>query len=114
MHYNSIIVTSFNASIILLQSTPIDQFTLVTVHPPFGYTILLSLQISLTAVFVTVILILYIYLHSEPEVKVTSFILSLLMFAGCYLNLVYLSLLLYTNHTQHLINILRDNAIHVH
>ena len=110
MYYNSSIsVSSFNASI--LESAPKSQLPLVTQHPPFGYTLLLSLQIALTTIFVTLTLLLYIFFRNEPEIKATSFTLSLLMFTGCYLNLVYLSLLLYTNHIQYSINILRDNII---
>ena len=45
--------------------------------------------------FVTIMLIGYIYFRNEPEVKSTSFMLSLLIFFGCYLNLIVLLLLLY-------------------
>lgn len=55
------------------------------------------------AVFVTFVLLLYIRFRKEPEIKSTSFTLSLLMFAGCYFNLLYLSLLIYFDH--HAINI---------
>ena len=111
MHYNSsfVTVTSFNASI--LESAPKGELPLVTVHPPFGYTVLISLQIALTTVFVTIILVLYVYFRNEPEVKATSFTLSLLMFAGCYLNMIYLSLLSYYNHILHSIDISRDNVL---
>ena len=41
-------------------------------------------------------LIGYIYFRNEPEVKSTSFTLSLLiLFLGCYLHVIVLSLLLY-------------------
>ena len=106
---SSITVSSFNASI--LDSAPKDELPLVTVHPPFAYTVLIGLLIALTAVFVTVTLLFYIYFHKEPEVKATSFTLSLLVFVGCYLNLLYLGLLLYTNHTLHSIDIPRDDAL---
>ena len=106
---SSITVSSFNASI--LDSAPKDELPLVTVHPPFVYTVLISLLITLTTVFVTVILLLYIYFHREPEVKATSFTLSLLIFVGCYLNLLYLGLLLYTNHMLHSIDVPRDDAL---
>ena len=38
----------------------------------------------------TVILLLYIYYRKEPEIKATSVTLSLLMFLGCYMILLYL------------------------
>ena len=102
-------VASFNAS--TLDGAPKDKLPLVTVHPPFVYTVLTSLLIAFTAIFVTVALVLYIYFYKEPEVKATSFTLSLLVFVGCYLNLLYLSLLLYNNHVLHSIDIPRDNAL---
>ena len=105
---SSITISSFNSSI--LNSAPKDELPLVTVHPPFVYTILVSLLITLTTLFVTIVLLLYIYFHKEPEVKATSFILSLLMFVGCYLNLIYLCILLYTNHMLHSVDIMRDDA----
>ena len=43
--------------------------------------------------------------------KATSYTLSLLMFAGCYFNLVYLCLLFYANHMLHSVDVSRDNAV---
>ena len=63
------------------------------------------------AIFVTLTLVFYVYFRKEPEVKATSFTLSLLIFVGCYLNLLYLSLLLYAHHTFDSNNIDRDNAL---
>ena len=111
LHYSnsSITATSFNASI--LESTPKGELPVVTLHPPLVYTVILGLQITLMIMFVTLILVLYVYFCKEPEVKATSFTLSLLMFVGCYLNLLYLSLLFYANHKLDSVNISRDNAV---
>ena len=43
---------------------------------------------------VTVTLILYVYFHKEPEVKATSVTLSMCMFLGCYISLLFVPLLL--------------------
>ena len=42
---------------------------------------------------VTVTLILYAYFHNEPEVKATSVTLSMCMFLGCYMLLLFVPLL---------------------
>ena len=59
------------------------------------YTVLFVIEIIGGLVFVTVMLFGYSYFRQEPEVKSTSFSLSLLAFLGCYLYFVYLSILLY-------------------
>ena len=56
------------------------------------YTFILAGMISLGCIFTTLMLTGYIYFRHEPEVKSTSFSLSLLVFFGCYLTLIYLSL----------------------
>ena len=60
-----------------------------------GYTVIFSIEIVAGFAFVTIMLIGYIYFRNEPEVKSTSFMLSLLIFLGCYLNLIFLLFLLY-------------------
>ena len=59
------------------------------------YTILFTIEIIGGFVFVTVMLFGYSFFRQEPEIKSTSFTLSLLVFLGCYLLFVYLSILLY-------------------
>ena len=78
------------------------------------YTIGLATQIALGSLLTTVMLILLVIFRKEPEVKSTSFTLSLLMFLGCYLTLLYLSLLLHFDqsynslHALHLHNLCRS------
>ena len=100
VHYanSSIIATSFNATTIL-EEAPSGKLPIMTETPPLVYTVVFGFLIALTTIFTTLVLVLYIYFRKEPEIKATSFTLSLLMFAGCYLNLLYLCLLLYSNHT---------------
>ena len=87
---------SLNESIVNIVA--LNELTVVSVDdPPLGYTVAVALIIILLAAYVTIMLILYILLRKEPEVKATSFSLSLLMFAGCYLILLYLSLLNFSN-----------------
>lgn len=59
------------------------------------YTAGLAIEITVGCLLTTVMLILLAIFRKEPEVKSTSFTLSLLMFLGCYLTLLYLSLLLH-------------------
>ena len=44
--------------------------------------------------FVTIIFAFYIYFRDEPEIRATSFSVSLAMFLGCYLMLLFLPLLM--------------------
>ena len=59
-----------------------------------AYTVGLAFEIVVSALIVTCFLFLYIVYRNEPEIKSTSLSLSLFMFFGCYLTLVYLILLL--------------------
>ncbi len=51
------------------------------------------LEAIVCSILITLTLILYIYYRNEPEVKATSWSLSLLMFLGCYLMIIYVFLL---------------------
>ena len=59
-----------------------------------GYTVIFSIEVVIGFVFVTIMLMGYVYFCNEPEVKSTSFMFSLLIFLGCYLNLTFLLFLL--------------------
>ena len=111
MHYsnNSISATSFNTSI--LENAPKGELPVVAQYPPLAYTVIVGLQIALMTIFVTLTLVLYFCFRKEPEVKATSFTISLLVFLGCYLNLLYLIVLFCLNHTLDSINISRDNSL---
>ena len=110
MHYgnNSITTTFFNAS--MLENAPSGELPIVAQYPPLAYSVILGLQIVLMAVFVTITLVLYICFRKEPEVKATSFALSLIAFVGCYVNLAYLVILFCLNHTLDSINVSRDDS----
>ena len=56
----------------------------------FGFIILYYFCIAVCFLIVTTNLVLYIYFRNEPTVKATSVPLSILIFIGCYLLLVYL------------------------
>ena len=49
---------------------------------------------AVSIVTVTVTLVLYLYFHKEPEIKATSVTLSMCMFSGCYISLLFIPLLL--------------------
>ena len=72
-----------------------DDFEMQFKGASTGYTIIFSIEIIIGFVLVSIMLIGYIYFRNEPEVKSTSFTLSLLIFLGCYLHIIVLSLLLY-------------------
>ena len=113
VHYanSSIIATSFNATTIL-EEAPSSKLPIMTETPPLVYTVVFGFLIALTTVFTTLVLVLYIYFRKEPEIRATSFTLSLLVFAGCYLNLLYLICLMYScNHTFDSVDIGRNNAL---
>ena len=56
---------------------------------PKGSIIVVSVIIIFCFIFVTVVFILYIQFHREPEIKATSVSVSLCMFFGCYLLLLF-------------------------
>ena len=108
---SSITAGSFIDNSYILENAPNGELPVFVIHPPLAYTVILGLLITLMTVLVTVTLVLYICFRKEPEVKATSFTLSLLIYLGCYLNLLYLSQLLYVHHTLDSNNIARDNAL---
>jgi hypothetical protein len=111
MQFSNSSITASSLDLNVLENAPNGELPTIAQYPPLSYTVLLGLQIALTIAFVTVILVLYVTFRKEPEVKATSYTLSFLMFAGCYFNLVYLCLLFYANHTLHLVDVSRDNAV---
>ena len=96
VYYNSSIpLVSLDMSI--LNNTLGNELPISVSKIPFGYTVTVGIQLALTTLFVTTMLILYVCFHHEPEIRATSFTLSLLIFAGCYMNLIYLALLYHSN-----------------
>ena len=81
------------------------------IGPPIGYTVGFAILITSTCFLVTFMLVLHICFKKEPEIKATSFSLSLLMFAGCYFNLFYITLLYYSVHTANTIDIRYQHVI---
>ena len=76
-------------------NAPSDELLMVFEGGTSVYTATFTIEIIGSFIFVTVMLLGYSFFRHEPEVKSTSFSLSLLVFLGCYLLLVYLSILLY-------------------
>ena len=111
MHYcnPSITAASFNRS--LLGRAPSGELLLASAAPPLAYTVILGIQIVVTTIYATVLLTLYVLFRKEAEIRATSFTLSLLMFVGCYCNLLYLFLLFYYNHVVDTMDVIRDNAL---
>ena len=82
------------------ESQSLTNVTLDTViidHPmvptllPLHYLMILPI---LCCVFNTVLLVLFFCFHNEPDVKSTAVSLSLLMFIGCYLLVIYIVVVL--------------------
>ena len=82
----------------VLASSSIDELPVISIDPPIGYTFSMASLIILLAVFVTITLFLYLCFRKEPEIKATSFTISLFLFVGCYFNLLYIILLVYFEH----------------
>ena len=76
-------------------NAPSDELLMVFEGGTSAYTAIFIIEIISSFIFVTVMLLGYSFFRYEPEVKSTSFSLSLLVFLGCYLLFVYLSILLY-------------------
>ena len=76
-------------------NAPSDTLLTVTKGVTPAYTATFLTEIIVGFILVTAMLIGYCCFRNQPEVKSTSFTLSLLVFLGCYLMLVYLSILLY-------------------
>ena len=55
-------------------------------------TWLAAIEIIVSGFLITLTLFLYIYYRNEPEIRATSWSLSLLMFLGCYMVMTYLIL----------------------
>ena len=71
-------------------NTPRDN--VVTGITDLDFIIVLSI-FTVCIGIVTVTLILYTYFHNEPEIKATSVTLSMFMFLGCYISLLFIPLL---------------------
>ena len=54
--------------------------------------IIFSIIYILVFIFLTVMLVLYVYFRSEPAIKATSVSLNILIFLGCYLLLLYVTI----------------------
>ena len=76
-------------------NAPSDKLLRVFEGATSTYTATFTIEIIGGFVFVTIMLFGYSFFRQEPEIKSTSFSLSLLVFLGCYLLLIYLSILLY-------------------
>ena len=74
---------------------PSDKLPLVVLGVPVAYAIIFSPLVVIVFVVETSVLILYICFRKEPEIKSTSFSLSLLMFLGSYLCNIYTPISLY-------------------
>ena len=64
---------------------PSDTLQRVYVVYPTALTVFLSLVVIFCIISTTILLSLFIYYRKEPEIKATSYTLSLCMFVGCYL-----------------------------
>ena len=80
---------------IFIASAPSDKLLMIFEGATSVYTAICIIAIIGSFIFVTVMLLGYSFFRYEPEIKSTSFSLSLLVFLGCYLLFIYLSILLY-------------------
>jgi cytochrome bd-type quinol oxidase subunit 2 len=94
---NNTIIAQYSNKLVFVDeafktSVPSDELTEVYGGGSLAYTISLAAMICLSLIGTSIVLIGFIYFRHEPEIKSTSFSLSLLVFLGCYLTLIYLSL----------------------
>ncbi len=92
---------------------PSDRLPLVIFGVPPAYTIIFSITSVIVFVFETSVLIVYICFRKEPEIKSTSFSLSLLMFFGCYLCNIYTPVVLYFQQPLIGLHEMEDGLCHV-
>jgi hypothetical protein len=76
------------------ESFPSGSYTTLNAGGTVLHISLVSISFILSLVFITVSLILYILFRNEPEVKATSVTVSMCMFLGCYLLVIFVPLLL--------------------
>ena len=82
------------SNISFISEAPSDDIPIQVVGGSTAYTVGLSFEIVINFVVTTGFLALYLYFRNEPEIKSTSLVLSLFIYLGCYLVLIYLILLL--------------------
>jgi hypothetical protein len=92
---------------------PSDRLPLVIFGVPPAYTIIFSIISVIVFVIETSVLIVYICFRKEPEIKSTSFSLSLLMFFGCYLCNIYTPVVLYFQQPHIGLHEMEDGLCHV-
>jgi gamma-aminobutyric acid type B receptor len=86
LYYHSLNQLLLNES--RLGIIPGDTLERVYVMYPTALTVFLSLVVIFCIISTTFLMLLFIYYRKEPEIKATSFTLSLCMFVGCYLLLI--------------------------
>ena len=84
----------------VLNAAPKDDLPSISIStdPPIGYTVCISFFIIFLASFVTLSLMMYTCFRKQPEIKASSFTISLFQYAGCYFNLLYITFLVYFDH----------------
>jgi hypothetical protein len=81
--------TSLTSDVVPRGSTLVVEYVPSVAHNTF-----VMLSIVSCSTLVSVVFILYVCFHKEPEIKATSVAVSLCMFLGCYLLLLFLPVLL--------------------
>ena len=100
---NNTIIAQYSNELVFIDEVfktiaPPDELTEVYGGGSLAYTVSLAAMICLSLIGTSVVLVGFIHFRHEPEIKSTSFSLSLLVFLGCYLTLIYLSLNLHLHH----------------
>ena len=100
---NNTIIAQYSNELVFIDEVfktivPPDELTEVYGGGSLAYTVSLAAMICLSLIGTSIVLVGFIYFRHEPEIKSTSFSLSLLVFLGCYLTLIYLSLQLHLHH----------------
>jgi len=78
---------------ILANGSPQGNGAVLTFRDPLITTFMLIVLVPLCFIYVTIVFALYIWFRNEPEVRATSVPVSVCMFMGCYLLLLFVPIL---------------------
>ena len=95
--------TVLYCNITLIETPPSSEFDKVYIQVPLEIAIGLLIVTLLVPLFVTSILVLFIYHRNKPEIKASSWKLSILLFIACYILCTSMILMVLRSYRHHLV-----------
>ena len=95
--------TVLYCNITLTETPPSSEFDKVYIQLPLEIAIGLLIVTLLVPLFVTSILVLFIYHRNRPEIKASSWKLSILLFIACYILCMNMILMVLQSYRHHLV-----------